>query len=270
MEAFIWMFKKKDYMKQFLIFMVTILVLIISAMLIYYNIIVDIKNSSSINFMFYFKPVFSLFLVALPLLIIIGYFFKLTLNVIQRKYTQELSNIYDGIMSKNCEIELPKLNLFSLALKGIGAVIAMIVPITAVSGLFYISFVHGNAHELPLPVWIFIIVFLLFLIPALLWNYAKENTLFSMINLSKSVYIIGNYFFNYIKTIIALLFASTISSIISHFTITTFGSTNLAIKTLDIMHINFFIALSLDYILIVYLTFVYAYIIGTIAPIEEA
>lgn len=104
--------------------------------------------------------------------------------------------------------------------------------------------------------------------PALLWNYAYKNSVVAVWNIRKAIYLMGNYPFRYIfNTILFILIAvgsSFVDGFAGNFMKVAFTSGDIIGMVLSALLL---FLLSLKNI---YLIFVFAYLLGTIAPTSES
>ena len=108
-----------------------------------------------------------------------------------------------------------------------------------------------------------------FLAPALLWNYAKQDSVFAVLNFRKAVFVAGNYSGKYLLNCILYAIFNALPSylftfLVAIFQIQMFDFTN------PIYLIKFALVEVIGYFVYIYCIFVNAYLLGTIAPPCEA
>ena len=268
LNAFIWMLKLKDFKKHFIYLTLTTIVSFLIAFYI---------QTTSLSALF--QTILTLIFLAVPFLAITGYFWDTTQNVVDRSVDYKFSNIYGkGIKEKLVGIELPDFNLFKHIWRGISSLVASVLIMLPLYVLLTIS---GRLQELSsittMTPTVMICLFYFSFFPALLWNYAKNNSIVSVFNFPKAVYIMGNYTTRYVIHTVILLALIFADKIINHVlclhltldisTLTNIGSIISFLQNTDLL----LLILPLIIILIksIYLLMVYAYILGTIAPIDE-
>ena len=226
------------------------------------------------------NPNISLFISVLqygiPLIIslaLTGYFWELTENVINRKTDIIASNVYQKNSFKHIlTIELPELNFRKFLWRGFASIVATIIFLYPLVMLILFSLfgagLSGNFNIDTVMAYIGCYIFIGYLVPALLWNYAYRNSVFSMINIPKAVHIIGTYPFKYTVNVFILLIFVAIQYIISISLGMVFGISAAALKSgMSFFSILYTFITSLFYI---YWIYVNAYLIGTIVPADEA
>lgn len=110
----------------------------------------------------------------------------------------------------------------------------------------------------------FLIMFWL-LVPPLLWNYAKQNSVTAALNIFVAIDIIANHTLRYIKMIFLFILAGIINYALDVYFVKLI-STNIS-APLNIMLIFFIIvSIILRYF---YFNYVYAYILGTLMEEEN-
>ena len=269
MEAFIWMFKNKDFKKHFLILTTCwVFFLIIFEVLSKLETLIN-PDSNHFNIM--------LIIVALALLFLIfafaGYFWELTKKIINRSYEIQANHIYDGKVKRKYIVELPEINMFKFAWRGVASTVATILMIIPYVTLVSISVLSGTSEAVPKQIFLFAYLLFTFMVPALLWNYAKTNSVFATINIRKAIYIIGNYTLRYIKTIFLLLLVFLFTNFIDALVlvgIIPMIKANLADGIKGILGQGFvFVYFTFASFRMLYLVYVNSYILGTMLPVEE-
>ena len=172
MESFVWMFKKEGFKKHFAyLFIMTVLFFMVSFGLI-------VQKS-------FILSLIGILIIFLSLFLLLGYMWELTGNVIDRTFDINANQIYDGKIKKVYNIELPELDIKKFIWRGFASVVANIILFIPYVLLIYIGMTNGTVTGFEPPLIILIVLFIL-LLPAILWNYAKENSIFSVLNIFKA------------------------------------------------------------------------------------
>ncbi|MCM1002746.1 MAG: hypothetical protein NC408_00210 [Candidatus Gastranaerophilales bacterium] len=257
LEPFFWMFHLKDFKKHFLfIFLLGLISYVLGFALIYTPIPKEIG------------ALVTALLWVLPAIYTAGYFWNLTEEIINRDWDIILHNIYDGIIKEYYEIQLPELNIGKNIWRGIASIVAMTllwIPFVIIIWMGVMSHVFMS---LPRIAAILIPLFFAFFAPALLWNYAYKNSIVSVWNIRKAIYLMGNYPFRYLFNTIIFIILAAASSFIDGFA----GNfMKVAFTSGDI--VGMILSALILFLLTVkniYLIYVYAYLLGTIAPTSES
>ena len=109
LEPLVWMFRNKDFKKRFLQLCLTLIValLILIGLLFSTNVIeFTFLNGQILNILFTVVCFFTS-------LIIQGYFWELTSNIISRNWDISASNVYSGKIKERFFIDLPKFRYHS-------------------------------------------------------------------------------------------------------------------------------------------------------------
>lgn len=268
MEAFIWMFKHKDFKKHylFLILVTTILFLSADGILFITSLI---KPSNAILEIVFLCLILLTYI--LPILFPLGYFWELTNNIIEREVDIVANQIYDKKIKLVYKIDLPKLNIFKILWRGFASIIANIILITPYAGLIYITITNNDILYKNYLI-INLTVLFLILLPALMWNYAKQNSIFAVLNISKAIYLAGNYTFRYLIATLLFVITYSVNILIDVFVIQLLRP-NLN-ELFSIQNIFVLAGLCCYFIISIlknfYLIFVTAYILGTIVSENES
>ena len=286
-DFLIWMFENKDFKKHFLklfclIFIFWFPLFIITACIYMHN------ELFSAQIILYLKLAFIIALL-LPFICVSGYFWSLTDNIIFRDTDIVTNSIYNKKIAIKNIIKLPEWNTKKFLWRGIASIVAtviMYIPFILVVGSSYLNVAESAEYwkwsgEQTAMFTNGIAIFAALFIPALLWNYARRNSVFAVLNIPKAVYIMGNYPFRYIKntalfiiiyfiyTIIVTSFANVMgfskelcANVDGYivFSVTT-DFTNIFIKLAILILGCYFISL--------YFMYVFAYLLGTLAPNDE-
>lgn len=268
MNAFVWMFKEKDFKKHFMLLIKWLLILSV----------IPIALT-----MLYFLYPFEDFLIKTGLLILIalfclfpsllpmGYFWELTENIIDRTYEIQSNEIYDGKIKKVYKIKLPEFSVKKFVWRGFASIVANIIMFALYASLLFLYIKNTAEYEFPMEFCIFTWGLLALLVPALLWNYARQNSIFAVLNIPKAIYIIGNYFFRYLGTLILLFIVCIINVFLDGFVVQcvspfitgVFGLQNVLIFMGLLIYVLFTILKNF------YLIYVTSYILANIVPESE-
>lgn len=262
-EAFTWIFKKENFKKHYILLLVLNIFSVLPVILLLTGILKSLIGAC-------IALLFAL-LSALPLC---GYYWKLVENIIDADTDISANNICNGKIKTCLKIDLPELSFFKLLWRGIASLVANILLIAVYMLIvFSLGFLAGfsGTHlnqffTLLAPIQMFaigmgVLMFYLF-IPALFWNYAKNNSVFAILNIRKAIYIAGNYPGRYIGKMFQMLFVYLVNVLILFLIGFPFAS---LINTKVCNIIQYIVAIPFG----VYFMFVYAYILGTLVPSEE-
>lgn len=261
MEAFVWMFKKEDFKKHFIfVILSTIALFVLSVVFIHLLGFVELPGILNLYKNYIYLPI-----AFLPIFLPLGYFWDLTENIIYRKSTVQMNNVYDGKFKKIYNINLPSLNIFKLIWRGFASIVANIIMIIPYLIIIFISAFAGVLRQVsPVLIITFLIMFWL-LVPPLLWNYAKQNSVTAVLNIFVAINIIANHTLRYIKMIFLFILAGIINYALDVY-FAKLISTNIS-APLNIVLIFFIIvSIILRYF---YFNYVYAYILGTLMEEEN-
>lgn len=259
LEAFIWMFKKDEFKKHFLYLSVMLVITIAIASAFF---LLNLSRLSDIII-----TVSALFLLVFFLLSFLGYFWNLTEHIIDRDVEIISNEIYDGKIKKIFHFALPEFNLTKLAWRGLASIVASLVFLIPYFELLYLGFQSGSLTQSTYSSLIFLNLFYFAFAPALFWNYAKQNSIFAVLDFRKAVYIMGNFFFKYFGVIIFYVFIFIINELFDSVVL-------VSIKSLFSSQIFMVPVIILLSIIIglknIYMIFVNAYILGTLVPETES
>lgn len=222
----------------------------------------------------------SILLFIAPFLCIQGYFWELTSQIISRDFDVVGGNIYNGKIRQVYKIELPDINTKKFIWRGIASIVAnliMFLPLISIlSGSFLldnfgVSLLSVNSFETSgsMTALTGVAILYVFLAPALLWNYAKRNSIVATLNFPKAVYIAGNYTGKYILNgVLFFVFNFIMSGLTSILSYLQFLLTPAQRSPLFVL--CFFVSYVIGYLIYIYCIFVNAYLLGTITPAGEA
>ncbi len=259
LKPFIWMFETENFWKRIVqLLAVQLLFYILASVFNYFIMLQDI--SFILKMLCYVLMFFSL---VVPWLIFQGYFWRLTANVISRDMDIQSNSIYSGKVKSVFTIHLPEFKPAEFLWRGFASVIATIVMILPYAMLVYstiftesFSMPWNNIdsyHKLYSASYNLLYLFFFAFMPALLWNYAKQNSVFAVWNIPKAVYIIENYFFKYVGHTILFVIFYLLNFFVLYQIYQLFGN----------------IVYLVSGILYLYSLHVYAYLLGTITPVAE-
>ena len=274
LEPLVWMFRNKDFKKRFLQLCLTLIValLILIGLLFSTNVIeFTFINGQILNILFAVVCFFTS-------LIIQGYFWELTSNIISRNWDISASNVYSGKIKERFFIDLPKFNVIRFLWRGLASIVAtimMMLPfvlviytsvLTTPAFNFDVEYIEGLSVVYQVSCGI-VLVMLFIALPALLWNYAKQDSVFAVWNFPKAFYLIDSYPLQYIKNLILFvifyLLNTGIIYLLNYFFMIVM---QLSPQENPLVYIMIGIISTFMYL---YSLHVYAYLLGTIAPVSE-
>lgn len=277
-EAFIWLFYKDDFKNHFfrlfsLIFIFWIPLFIVAS-IIYLN-----RSLFDEQILFYIGIIFTIGLI-LPFFAITGYFWELTESIINRETDIVANNIYNNkILTKNI-IDLPAWNLRKFIWRGFASIVATIIMYIPYILLFtalkiripMIAAYWGWSSEQTMIITSVLVIFSCLLIPGLLWNYARRDSVVAVLNIPKAFDLMCNHTIRYILHSVLLVIVYFISSFLTSYLSVILGISG----NLDMLADGYFIAAVKLIILLlschlinIYFIFIYAHILGTLFPTYE-
>lgn len=281
-EPFIWMFKTKNFLDRYIQLFVSVIVVLLLAVLSYVIGSVIPSTVSASKFFYILSALLPLLLA----LMIQGYFWELTAKIISRDVDIEASNIYSGKIKNIFIIELPEFKPFSFVWRGFASVIAsilMLVPFILLvissfyTQIFFLPYDNIEIYHKMYAISYNVVYFLFFaLVPAMLWNYAKQNSIVAVWDIRKAIYLLETYPFRYIiNTVLFILFY-----LLNYYLLAGFALVNgvqafilkaqyLSIFSSAATSIGIILFISVIYIIYLYSLHVYAYLLGTIASYTE-
>ena len=272
LEPYVWMFKTKDFKAHVLYLFLSYFKFLVPAIFVYIMALPFILNTNVYKGLL----VIALLLASAMPLCLLGYFWELSHSIINRRNDVAASSIYDGKIKIIAHIELPQINTLKLIWRGFASLVAtvlMLLPlyiILVIIGALDVSF-YSTGSSYNLNCYIALYVISICLVPALLWNYAKHNSIFSTMNIKKAIYIMGNYPFRYAWGLIRywllnIFYAFIVAGFMFLLNIYQLNSSVL----LNLVYImNLFIFGLILHVINIYFMFVSAYLLGTIAPSTE-
>ena len=270
-EPFIWMFKVPEFKRHFMKLILTLLAFWAPLSVIYFSFLFFFHDFY-VEFGFLLNILY-IVLCAMPFLCLTGYFWCLTENIIDRSTDVVSSNIYDGKVKVINIIELPDWCLPKFLWRGIASIFASAILtyfiITVMSLIFtgyagVIKFWGWN--DIQSSIFIFIIILCInLLIPALLWNYAAMDSIVAVLNVPKVISIISSNFTRYIIKIISMVVISLLQAVLMQ---VIFQNCAPLIINMGIEQQIIFLSF-VNYIILAYAVYVYAYVLGTMFPTCE-
>ena len=261
LEAFVWMFRDKQFKSHYIYLFSKFIFFEIAALVLFF-----VTDPLKLFVNIQFVNLIAIILAVFPFLCIQGYFWEMTENVIAREFDIKSANIYNGKIKQIYVIELPELRFFKLVWRGIASIFATFLLLFPFIYMIYKEIIKPDM--LPLSMQVLLYLFWAFFIPALLWNYAHRDSVVAVWNIRKAIYLMGNYTGKYIFNIILFIIFYTVDYFILFFLAEVLG-----IKTItelnSINAIKVLIWTVVAYIKYFYTLYVYAYLLGTIAPSEE-
>ncbi len=270
-----WMFKVENFKEHYWkLFRNYIFYVVLSFILMFLS--VGFKNYQTLSFCFLAA---SIIIFVLPFLLCQGYFWELTDEAINRDYDITASEVYDGTIKKIFKISLPKWNTKKFIWRGVASIVATIilyVPLVAlmIFGIFLGTLPMYEMYAIPIfslfafevtP--LMMLCLLAYLItPALLWNYAKRNSIISVLNIRAAIYLIGNYFGKYCLNSIGLIVLYAVDYLVMCLLIKLFFGNGILAAQDNLFGLVLFGIFFLIWVLkYLYTIFVCAYLLGTIA-----
>lgn len=257
-KAFYWMFQKPENKKVFIKNCTILFGILLIFMFILCAMMYLVFTGSVLSFLM----IFICPLLMIPGLLTCGYFWELTSNVIERKTDIISSNIYGGRVKLAENIEIPAIKFFSYIWRGIAGSFAILIMETPVIVLLVYIIIFGKQQLFPALIAIQILIW--FLSPGLFWNYAKNNSIFSMFNLYAAGHLFenkpGRYIWNSVLIILTWLMFTVIVGF-AEYAIGLPARSDINNMT-DI--IKFVLSTLIFYLPYVYVQHVYAFLIGTL------
>ena len=273
-EAFVWMFKKENFKKHFML-LATLSPILYVAGFVVAVLALLVGGYGQIDTYIMLGVAVLLWLSGgcLPS----GYFYDMTEKIIDRETRYTASNIYDGKAPKSYFVfDLPEFNLFKHIWRGIASIIATSLMILPYLLLMIVSIftgvLTGTLYQVNPLIYIGVYFFYCFFFPALLWNYARRNSVFAVLNIFKAINIIGNYTFAYIWRVVVFILIFAFNYIIDHFIVEIAGlSSTSTVDDISVVKIiTMLLVFGVIWVKNLYFWFVYAYLLGTLAPSDEA
>jgi len=266
-KPFIWMFETENFGKRIAqLFAVTVLLYILSIACFFAG---NMLNGCVERYFLYSGSI--LFFIA-SWLILQGYFWELTSNVISRDVDIAANNIYSGKIKNVYTVHLPDFKPMTFLWRGIASVVASILMVlpyallvfsTTFTGTFLLPWDNINTYHSTYALsYNLLYLFFFIFMPAMLWNYAKQNSVVAVWNVRKAVFIIENYFFKYVGHTILFVLVYVLNCFVLFciYNILTAWNVN------DVCGLLLYFISAVIYL---YTLHIYAYLLGTITPVCE-
>lgn len=265
LQPFIWMFTTENFKKHFVYLfsysVVFCVLTIITAILMF--------SETLPTYSRYICGLAGVILLLIPVLLTIGYFWNLTQQIISREEDISANSIYNGKIKHIYKIELPEFKFFQHLWRGIASIVANILLVIPYLYMIYLNTFSGSYSQTgPLVILAATIFYVLFC-PALLWNYAKNNSVVSVLNIFKAINITGNYTLRYIRCIFMFIITYIVialTDLLLYNFVRPFMHENLNIFEIIVCLLSAIIFIA-KYL---YFLYVNAYILGTITPVDES
>lgn len=273
-EAFYWMFKQPEFKRHFrYLFLIYIVFIAVAAACLGIG---ELFFKGDVLISLIILLIFFLLIIS-PFLCFQGYFWELTENIINRQMDIDSNSVYDGKLKEVYKIELPEIDTKRFIWRGIASIVATVLLFYPLIILFVLSSFSEISEFYNLgsySVVMYIVLFLLVgsFIPALLWNYARRDSIFAVWNLPKAIHIMGTYFGRYIWNTALFLICVVINYFVSMLLTSMLGLSGVVVAYYNNAFIiaKGIIFVVVNYTLSIYWLYVNAYLLGTIAPISEA
>ena len=168
------------------------------------------------------------------------------------------------------KVTLPELKPFKLIWRAIASSVAIAIsfyPFLLI-GLIALGIsiftnpidIMSSIMQLFTSAYIGLLILFLLLFPGLMWNYAKQNSVFAGLNIRKAIYLLGNYPAKYLMNTFLIILVSAISGGVTYFlSICTGLGKNVDINIYECIFylVTLFISL--------YTVYINAYLLGTIS-----
>ena len=274
-KPLIWMFKTENFREHYwkLFRNYVIFVLLAFAIMV---LSVGFKDYQLIS---YSLLCLSCVIFIIPFLMCQGYFWELTDEIISRDYDITASEVYNGRISQIFKIRLPRWDLKRFIWRGVASIVATIILFVPMIAMFVFGAILGTipAYEVySIPIFsiysfgvtpmVLLCLMTYLIIPALLWNYAKRNSIIAVLNLRAGIYLMGNYAGRYFFNSFCFIVYYFIDYLIMALLVKLFFGNGILAAQDNILGLVLFGAFSLIWVLkYLYTIFVGAYLLGTIS-----
>lgn len=259
-KPFVWMFEAENFWKR--------IVQLMAVQFLFYVLVYGFNYAGKFEQISYISKLVCYYLViislAVPWLFLQGYFWQLASNVISREVDISANSIYTGKIKNVYTIHLPEFKPVAFLWRGIASIVAsmiMVLPYVMLvySTIFTESFLMPwdnirAFHHLYFLSYNLLYLFFFAFMPAMLWNYAKQNSVFAVWNIPKAVYLLEHYFLRYVGNTILFVLFYILNCFVLYWVYQTFGNVVTCIVAA---------------IFYPYSLHVYAYLLGTITPVAE-
>lgn len=276
-EPFIWMFKTENFKQRFWQLIAAVGVFIFLFCVI--NFISCFFSQKYLEWFIYLDAILIMMLV----FFVQGYFWELTSNVINREIDIEAGNIYSGKIKNIFRIEIPEFRPLKFIWRGFASAVAsllMFVPLflLSISSIYtsntLVNIFRLNTQYLYVYTVCYCVLFVSFflIMPALLWNYAKQNSVVAVWNFRKALYIVESYPLRYIGKTSLFMFYYSLNFFIAALLSSIFSITLSSISMITTSFLCCVVAtlfLFIVFFIYIYNIHVYAYLLGTLTPYTE-
>ena len=284
-EPLYWMFKTDNFKEHFLYLLKFGAISYFLAFLIQFLLMNYIGlDKFVLNIML---QVVSIVLFVSPGLLLSGYFWCLTDNIIDREQIARANDVYDGHVNFANKIKLPDLQLGRLLWRGIASIVATIILCLPLAFLIYL---FATNFDTILQFWqldyvysaiigISMFVIIAFVVPALLWNYARRDSVFAVLNIFKASYIISSYPLKYFTNVFLFIVYTVVQAYVVNIFLGILGfsaiiaSLSLSSFSADLsgalFGVSTILLIALTYLINIFWIYVNSYLLGTIAPPSE-
>ncbi|MBR6127163.1 hypothetical protein IKQ21_05710 [bacterium] len=249
-------------------------ILAIQAIILIFPLMALFSTANSF-FTFAIYTIIAIFVFCAPILFIQGYYWELTSQIIDRSSDIISTNIYAKKVREINKITLPEWDVRKYIWRGFASIIAtsiMLIPWLAVIclNISQISLYNMNP-AIRVPLICFAFLFYL-LVPGLLWNYAKRDSILAPLNIPKAIYLFGTYTGKYILNIVIMFFVYVLDIIITYILDAVFRFSQIITGITDTKALLFSLLIIIPYLILMlvkwlYLVHIHAYLIGTITPV---
>ena len=268
-EPFLWMFKTENFSKHVFYLCLTYIKFFVLAAIAFILGVVFFTSMPLVSVIYY---VIGGFFLICPLLCVQGYFWALTENIISRDWDINASSIYNGKVKDVFKVKLPEIKTAQFIWRGVASIVATAMMFIPFVLLLTSGTLLTTLTSLPLPTVIVMYIFLCSFIPALLWNYASRDSVFAVWNIRKAIYLMGTYTGKYCLNVLLFLIFYLLDYALLALLAIILGvndtSSILAMDPFTIVKVALFYIIS--YVQYIYCIYVYAYLLGTIAPPHES
>lgn len=265
-KAFNWMFSEPETKRMF-IKNCSVLFCIQTAFIIISGIAASMFLSGSINALYGIPlAILCSVLCLLTHLLTAGYFWELTSSITERKTDIISSDIYDGKVKLIEHIKIPGIRA-GLIWRGLAACFAMLLLIAPAVLIFLSIFIYNKPHLM--ITFILVLILTIFFSPGLSWNYARNNSIFSVFNYYTAGALLekepGRYFWNSLLLFICWLSYGIIAYVIGQL----IGCPDKDSISNIFELFKFLITAFILYIPVLYFLHVKAFLVGTVGSADD-
>ena len=213
-KAFYWMFTDAAVKEMFLKNIKFILITALIAIAIFFIASLFLTNFIVGGVLF----ILAIIALLLTTLLIVGYFWEMTASIIERETDIVSSSVYDGKTKSVEKITLPDINFKKCTWRGIASSVAILIMELPVILLLMSRVFLDN--ELLLPITIIVQFSIWFLSPGLFWNYAKKDSVFSILNVYTAGHLLekrpGRYLWNCLLLILNFILLGLLTILLNY------------------------------------------------------